>query len=248
VHALSGAYVVDALDDAEREAFEAHLPGCRDCQDEVASLREAAALMADDAAATPPESLRASVLSGISTIRPLPPLVAHGPDEEPVSPTVVPMRRRHRVRIAALATAAAVLAVVGIGAVVQPWRDDHPRSAVPSVADRVINAADVQKASMAFVDDSRATVYRSRSQGRAVIVTQRMAAPPTGKVYELWLQDATGHMSSAGLMDGGGDRTVVLDGDASKSTGIGITVEPAGGSDQPTSAPLALFDLGKAGA
>jgi anti-sigma-K factor RskA len=253
VHALSGAYVVDALDDAEREAFEAHLPGCRDCQDEVASLREAATLMADDAATTPPESLRASVLSGISTIRPLPPPVEHGPVEhgpveQPPTATVVPMRRRHRVRIAALAAAAAVLAVVGVGAVVQPWRDDHPPTAGQSVADRVINAADVQKASMGFVDRSRATVYRSKSEGKAVIVTQRMAAPPTGKVYELWLQDATGHMTSAGLMDGGGDRTVVLQGDASRSTGIGITVEPAGGSDQPTSSPLALFDLGKAGA
>ena len=50
LHALSGAYVVDALDDAERAAFERHLAQCPDCQQEVASLREATALMADDAA------------------------------------------------------------------------------------------------------------------------------------------------------------------------------------------------------
>jgi anti-sigma-K factor RskA len=253
VHTLSGAYVVDALDDAERAAFEAHLPGCDDCRAEVASLREAAALMADDAAVTPPASLRASVLSGISTIRPLPPMVEQPPAEQPeveqpAHATVVPMRRRHRFRIAALAAAAAELAVVGIGSVVQPWRDSNPPAAVPSTADRVINASDVQKASMGFVDHSRATVYRSKSQGKAVIVTQKMAAPPTGKVYELWLQDSTGHMTSAGLMDGGGNRTVVLDGDASTATGIGITVEPTGGSDQPTSAPLALFELDKASA
>ena len=68
VHALSGAYVVDALDDDERRLFEQHLPECVDCQHEVASLREAAALMADDAALTPPPSLRDSVLAGISTV------------------------------------------------------------------------------------------------------------------------------------------------------------------------------------
>ena len=38
LHALSGAYVVDALDDDERELFEKHLPGCRDCQAEVATM------------------------------------------------------------------------------------------------------------------------------------------------------------------------------------------------------------------
>ena len=81
LHALSGAYVVDALDDEEREAFEQHLPRCLDCQAEVASLREAAAMLADDVAMTPPDSLRTSVLAGISTIRPLPPErrpAAHG--------------------------------------------------------------------------------------------------------------------------------------------------------------------------
>ena len=134
LHALSGAYVVDALDDDERRLFEEHLPGCLDCQAEVASLREAAALMADDAAVTPPPSLRASVLSGISTIRPLPPEVEQNEpaeSEEPALAKVVPMRSR-RFRLATLAAAAAVLAAVGAGAVLQPWQDDT----TSTVADR----------------------------------------------------------------------------------------------------------------
>jgi hypothetical protein len=40
------------------------------------------------------------------------------------------------------------------------------------------------------------------------------------------------------------DQTVVLDGVAATATGAGITVEPAGGSDHPTSDPIALFDFG----
>ncbi len=39
VHALSGAYAVDALDDLERAHFERHLADCADCQAEVASLQ-----------------------------------------------------------------------------------------------------------------------------------------------------------------------------------------------------------------
>ena len=51
IHALSGAYAVDALDDLERAAFERHLAECAECQAEVASLREAAAMIAETMAA-----------------------------------------------------------------------------------------------------------------------------------------------------------------------------------------------------
>ena len=64
IHALSGAYAVDALDELERVGFERHLAGCATCQAEVASLREATAAMADDAALAPPPELRASCARG----------------------------------------------------------------------------------------------------------------------------------------------------------------------------------------
>ena len=38
----------------------------------------------------------------------------------------------------------------------------------------------------------------------------------------------------------------VLDGDAAEAAAVGITVEPEGGSEQPTSQPIAMFDLGEA--
>ena len=73
IHALSGAYAVDALDDIERAQFEQHLAACADCRAEVASLRETAALLAETARTTPPAALRDAVLAGITQIRPLPP-------------------------------------------------------------------------------------------------------------------------------------------------------------------------------
>ena len=39
---------------------------------------------------------------------------------------------------------------------------------------------------------------------------------------------------------------MVLEGDAATATAAGITVEPAGGSDEPTSEPIALFDFSQA--
>ncbi len=275
LHALSGAYVVGALDDHEREIFEAHLPGCLDCQAEVASLREAAAVLAADAELTPPESLRASVLSGIRNIRPLPPEsdvtslpYVDGPriqqadatdiaettdsetDDDSEEPTgtgedrsrsnVVPMRRR-RFRIATLAAAAAVVTAIGIGGTWQPWQD-NPTSTL-SAADRVLAASDAQRVSTEFTDGSSATVVRSVKEGRAVLLTRNMAAPPSGKAFELWLRDEQGRLSPAGLMTTAGDHKLLLSGDATKATGVGITVEPAAGSPQPTTKPLAMLEL-----
>ena len=50
----------------------------------------------------------------------------------------------------------------------------------------------------------------------------------------------------AGLMPEGADHTLVLEGDATDATGVGITIEPAGGSDVPTDSPIAVFDFSEA--
>jgi hypothetical protein len=40
-----------------------------------------------------------------------------------------------------------------------------------------------------------------------------------------------------------GDGEVVLRGDTTSAIGAGLTVEPAGGSQAPTTKPVAFFDL-----
>lgn len=258
LHALSGAYVVDALDDIERATFERHLPGCLDCQQEVASLREATALMADDAALTPPPALRDSVLAGIKNIRPLAPETGDrtGPgsnpaeDDSPAAPIakVLPMRRRG-FRVGKMLAAAAAVAAIAGGVFFQPWQsNDNPPIAQLGPIDQVLNAADAQKVTKSFKDGSTATVYRSKSEGRAVLLTEGMALPPPGKAYEVWLQDAKGTMIPAGMMKPRGDNRMLLEGDANKAIGVGITVEPAAGSKVPTTEPIGLFELGKADA
>ncbi len=242
-HALSGAYAVDALDAEERARFEAHLRECRDCQEEVASLQETAALLGTDPV-EPPASVRDAVLTGIQAIRPLPPVVETPPADELATRRA---RRRgpgRRLTRAPLLVAAAVVLLLAVGATfLRPWAgDDTPRQPL-SAADRVLAAADATEVAKAFPDGSKASLVISRSQGKAVIQTRRMALPPRGKTYQLWLQSPAGEMVPAGLMPEEPDTTYVLDGDASKATGVGITVEPDGGSDHPTSQPIALFPL-----
>ncbi|MBB5916261.1 anti-sigma factor RsiW [Nocardia transvalensis] len=62
---LSGAYVLDALIDEEREEFERHLELCVACALEVVELREVVVRLAEYLACQPDPGLRARILTGI---------------------------------------------------------------------------------------------------------------------------------------------------------------------------------------
>lgn len=233
IHALSGAYAVDALDDLERARFERHLAECADCRAEVAGLQETAALLADAAPATPPAQVRDSVLARITEVRPLP----------PVTDRHDRTRGAGVRRVRSLLVAAAVILVAGVGiATWHPWSGNEQQP----VASRVLHAGDAVRKQVDLPGGGSVTLVNSRALGRAVLLTDDIAAPPSGRTYELWLQDDRGNMHPAGLVDAGGSRTVVLRGDSSTAKGAGITVEPAGGSSQPTTAPIALVGFGNA--
>jgi anti-sigma-K factor RskA len=140
--------------------------------------------------------------------------------------------------------AAAAVALIGGGVIAtQPWADDQSTEQRLSAADRVLGDPAAQHVTQEFPDGATATVVRSRQEDTAVLVTANMPPPPDGKVYELWLRNPQGVMVPAGLMPVKADQTVVLKGAAADATAVGITVEPVGGSDKPTTAPIAMFDL-----
>ena len=78
-----------------------------------------------------------------------------------------------------------------------------------------------------------------------MITTEDMVSAPEGKAYELWFIDGD-TFTSAGMMPDVPDQTVVLDGSAGDAAAVGITVEPDRGSEQPTTDPIAVFDLSEA--
>jgi anti-sigma factor RsiW len=232
IHALVGAYAVDALDDLERAAFERHLAECPACQQEVAGLQEAAGLLGALSTTAPPPSLRDRVLADITTVRPLPPAV-----EPPVVVTGAHApggRSRFRPRLL-VAAAAALIALGGAVTIAQPWEDESSQTQL-TAAERVAAAEDAETFTRTLDNGAEATLVRSRSLNEAVLVTNDMPDAPDGSVYELWLVHDD-QMVPAGLMTGG-DHEIVLEGDPATANGFGITVEPDGGSDQPTSEPV----------
>lgn len=235
IHALSGAYAVDALDDDERAEFEQHLAVCPECRAEVASLQETTALLAGAEAETPPRSLRNDVLAGISQVRPLPPEVT-----SPVTQHGAEATPRHRRRLPQLLAAAAAVVLLAAGALAwHPWQHDT----TTSLADQILHAPDAERVIEKLPgDDGELTLVRSASLKRAVMIGDHVPEPPSGKTYQLWYQQPGQGMVSAGLMPDSREATV-LTGDAATAKAAAITVEPETGSAHPTTDPIVVFPL-----
>ncbi|MGH3509032.1 MAG: anti-sigma factor domain-containing protein [Nocardioidaceae bacterium] len=234
IHALSGAYAVDALDDLERAHFQRHLSECAECRAEVASFRETAALLTAVEENTAPESLRAGVLAGIAKVRPLP----------PDGPAVARARAagRHVVARRTLPTlVAAAVAVLLLAAGAVAW---HPwNTGTASLADRVLHAPDAVRITEKLPGgNGELTLVRSVSLKRAVMIGEHVPEPEPGTTYQLWLDQPGAGMVSAGLMPDSTEPTV-LTGDAATATAVAMTVEPGTGSAHPTSQPLVVFAL-----
>ncbi|MET8238792.1 anti-sigma factor [Streptomyces sp. NPDC005133] len=241
LHTLTGAYALHALPDAERGEFERHLGDCEACAVEVRELSETTTRLGLAVSAAAPRNLRDRVLREITTVRQVSP--SHGRRSRSVPSA------RWAGRWPKFALAAALAAAAGFGGIAV-WQSQVARDAQQETqraqqrseqVAQVLAAPDARTRSGALKGGAKGTVVVSQSENRAVFVTSGMAPPPSGKVYQLWFDDR-GTMRSAGLMNrAASSNTVLLDGPVDGASGIGITVEPAGGSTQPTSAPLALL-------
>ncbi|MET4078233.1 anti-sigma factor [Janibacter sp. UYMM211] len=253
LHTLTGAYALGALDDAERSAFEEHLRDCAACREEVASFAELGPLLASDEAVSPPPSMRASVLSGITQTRQLPPLVGDQDgrgDDETTSDDIGPQPARHADVVPITATrrwgrrvsvlaAAAALAVGGTVA----WQvTQTEQSSQTDMAQLVMDAPDARTARAQVTGGGTVEVVRSASMDAAVLVPTDLPETDADKRYQAWLADDSGTMHASTVF-ASGSAPVLLTGDASGATGVGLTIEPSSGSKQPTSDPIAVVAL-----
>ncbi|MET0956317.1 MAG: anti-sigma factor [Cryobacterium sp.] len=103
-----------------------------------------------------------------------------------------------------------------------------------------INAApDTQRASTETADGQEATLVWSGELGLSAIILDDLPALGDDRDYQLWYIGEGGPIS-AGTFDSTGSGTSwrVLDGTMTAGDTVGVTVEPAGGSDQPTTDPI----------
>lgn len=100
-------------------------------------------------------------------------------------------------------------------------------------------APDTQRASAPVSGGGTATLVYSSTLGKSALLVRNLDRLPAGKTYELWYIDSSG-ATPAGTMEAVGSGTTwrVLEGRFTPGDTVGVTVEPAGGSKQPTTKPL----------
>jgi Anti-sigma-K factor rskA/Putative zinc-finger len=247
IHLLTGAYVLDSLDDADREVFVRHLDECEGCAGEVAELRETVVRLADDSWAVPPPRLRQNVMDRIRHTRQLPPV--HSLPSEPAPPT--PPRPAYAWRKRAVyGLAAAILAVVAGGGtyLVQQERVRQAEQARIEAAQRqakidaVLTAPDATVKAGPVMGGGRVTVVASPSRNAAVVLLADASNPGPQKAYEFWMIEKGSPRPAALLSADKGSGAALIEGIGNADT-LGMTLEKASGATVPTEPILAAVAI-----
>jgi hypothetical protein len=262
LHTLTGAYALDALDDgSELTRFNRHLARCQSCASEVRGFREVATAMAFAATTDPPPELRDSVMTAVARTRQLPP---------EIRTHARPRRTRGTAPwlpwLSGVVAAAAVVVAVFFG-----FAQAHTRGELNSAQAQnhaltqaqarveaeltqarqhdqalaeILGAPHVTLLSHTTTKGGVAVVVLDAARRQLVVATSGLPALPAGKVYQLWLIGPV-KIVSAGLLPTAqaGVTTPVVATGLVKGDRLGLTVEPAPGTKQPTTIPILALPL-----
>ncbi|MGH3444720.1 MAG: anti-sigma factor [Nocardioidaceae bacterium] len=228
LHTLSGAYALDSLSPEEVEAFRTHLEQCQACRDEVAELQATAAEMGAGEATIPPPALRARVLAAASREPQLPPQVR----------SIIALRsRRWMPRFLTAAAAVVVIALAAVFGVGHLVGGGQPT--MSAAASRVFHAGDAQTSTAQTSNGGVITVAVSQQTGKMAVETDQLPSLGARQAYQLWTIRG-GTATSAGVVsDLSSGAAMPL---PRSGTTVAITIEPAGGSRQPTTRPIVRID------
>lgn len=273
LHSLAAPYALDALEPAERVRFEKHLAKCPACVTEVRALAEDAVRLAWSTAARPPAAMRDRVLAAV---RATPQEPARAPSQQtarassqdsapargrggqlpphvwgaqpPPGRSHAPRGRRPLFVPFATATAAAALVVASLFAVEANRTQeelDSARAQSREIA-HVLAAPDARAGGGRDAQGRSITVLASAAEREAIVTLSGYGEPEGGRVHQLWLMRPDGRPRSLGLFEGGDTPLVATDLDKS-ATSLAVTIEPDGGSPQPTSQPIVQLALKSVG-
>jgi anti-sigma-K factor RskA len=265
---LLGAYVLNSLSIDERAAFEAHLAESETLRHETTELADTAVLLGGAIAPVQPSAaLKANIMGLIATTPQLPPVVRPEAVEPDVAASVTPLaavpapaqvapsqapealspatqkaqaRWFTRPAIALVSAAAVVGLVLGGGVLVNTIGDAQTQQLAADQLAAINAARDMQQAVAQVESGGTATLVWSNELASSAMIVDGLPALPSDKVYELWYIDTESVARPAGTFRVGenGATWRVLEGEMHSGDTVGVTVEPDGGSETPTTAPI----------
>jgi anti-sigma-K factor RskA len=230
IHELTAGYALDALDPDERSAYEAHLAGCEQCRQELASFWETTAALAVAASGPAPSpALRERILTDV-----------HAEPPQNVVP-FEPRRRRVAPVLGAVAAVAAVAALaLGIWGSSLSSDLDETRAALAREREAAAIVADPGARTVDLAEGLGSLVVGQ--DGRAALVLMNLGPAPAGKTYQSWIIEDDNPIP-AGIFPGeDGVDVVLVDGDVADGEVVAVTVEQAGGAETPNLPPVVASD------
>lgn len=230
VHTLTGAYVLDALSEMERRAFEDHMAGCGACSQEVAELRETTARLGLATALNPPPQLWNKVRTATTQVRQLPPMSAD---------RVVVRPKRWATRVSVFAAAASLLVAAGIGVAWVTTNSQLQDKVAASQAEldklqSVLSAPDAKVGRTNVGPNGNATVAISLDRNEMVVLVRGLPPLPANKVYQAWFVSPGNAIPAGTLPVSNGTMTSNDVQMAKGAETLALTLEPTGGSQTPT--------------
>jgi len=247
LHDLAPGYALGALSPEEALAFETALAGSPELQREVAEYREVSALLALSDERLPPAALKQRLLA---RIRERPPVAW-------ASSAIARPPRGGRLPLLALGVGLAAAVVLAVGLSREVGRLTGELGARDSVlAERERRLAEREATLNAILEPSvqlttlTATgvaapilqVFWDRARHTLILHSFRLPPAPTGRVYQLWLMRKKGNPLPSQVFNTEPTgrqlvQAIGVPGDE-EIVGFALTVEPAGGSPQPTTTPI----------
>jgi len=213
-----GAYLLGSLDDLERQAFERHVAGCGECQEELERLRPAADVLPGSVEQLePPPRLKASLME-----------VVEREAREAGAEQAAPRGPRLRLRFTRPALVAAVLLIgLAVAFAVAQLGGDETRT----VAATVDRATPQAGGSLRIADD------------RATLRLHDMPDLGGARVYQVWLQHGDRLVPTRTFEIGHSGAGRVELPDVRDADGVYVTREARGGAQVPSEDPIVSVPL-----
>ncbi len=244
IHALAGAYALDAVSDIERAQFDRHVAECDSCAQELAELRETVTRLSHVSVATPPPGLKRAVMAEVARTRQIP------PGRLRTSTGRRGNRRDWRVWVGAAAAAVIIAVGAGIGGYsISNQRVDSARSEAAAAQARqaeistIMSAPDARlKIVTMAASGSQVTLVISDHLNEGVAVLSHMPALHPDQAYQLWVIHGTKPVPAGVLAAGAINGTKIFT-DVAGAGEFGISLEHAGGASSPQVPLVASFPI-----
>lgn len=245
---LVPGYALGALTAEETRAFEAALRASPELEQELAEYREVAGLLALDAAQAPAPEVRRRVMERVREPVARPGVPAVG--ARPIAP-----RRSVTPVLVGMGLAASILLAAGFYLKVQELElrlaqaDSASTLLGRRLAEReaTLNAILEPGVQLTTLTATGTTppivqIFWNRATNKATLHAFRLPRAPSGRIYQLWLMRRGATPIASRLFDtepDGHGLAERIDMPAGETiVGFAVSLEPAGGSEQPTTTPI----------